>query len=346
MGFKTDAIVSVYSPRSERELVKKERFVQKLKAIPEIKELSIGGYQPASRSSNTNTTIYNNGTTKVQTDIQQIFGDTNYAKLFEFEFLAGRNFLNDTIKEYVINETAMKIYGFKTPQEAIGKMINIDDEIIPIVGVMKDFNQRSLESNIKPMALIGDWVRPRYSRFQAIHISFENLETNSLSTTMDKIEAAYAEVYTEVEDFRADFMDETIANFYKREQKVSKLMNWATGLSILISCLGLLGLVIYTTNRRVKEIGVRKVLGASLLQINTILCKEFLILVAIAFVIAAPIAWYGIYNWLQSCAYKTNVSFWIFLVSAFAMIFFALLVISTKTLQAANANPVNSLRSE
>jgi ABC-type antimicrobial peptide transport system permease subunit len=141
-------------------------------------------------------------------------------------------------------------------------------------------------------------------------------------------------------------MDETIQQFYSREEKMSKLLNWATGLSILISCLGLLGLVIYTTERRTKEIGVRKVLGASLFQINTLLCKEFLILVAIAFVIATPIAWYGINNWLQDFAYKTNISFWIFLVSGFAMIFFALLVISIKTLQAANANPVNSLRSE
>jgi ABC-type antimicrobial peptide transport system permease subunit len=104
--------------------------------------------------------------------------------------------------------------------------------------------------------------------------------------------------------------------------------------------------VIYTTNRRVKEIGVRKVLGASLLQINTLLCKEFLVLVAMAFIVAAPIAYYGINNWLQDFSYKTNISFWVFLLSGFAMIFFALLVISAKTLQAANANPVKSLRSE
>ncbi len=141
-------------------------------------------------------------------------------------------------------------------------------------------------------------------------------------------------------------MDETIATFYTRERKISKLLNWATGLSILISCLGLLGLVIYTTNRRVKEIGVRKVLGASLLQINTLLCKEFLILVTIAFVVATPIAWYGIDSWLQDFVYKANISFWMFVIGGFSMIFFALLVISTKTLRAANTNPVNSLRSE
>jgi predicted lysophospholipase L1 biosynthesis ABC-type transport system permease subunit len=141
-------------------------------------------------------------------------------------------------------------------------------------------------------------------------------------------------------------MDDTVARFYSREQRISKLLNWATGLSILISCLGLLGLVIYTTNRRVKEIGVRKVLGASLLQINSLLCKEFLVIVGITFLFATPIAWYGIYNWLQDFAYKTSMSIWVFLLSGFAMILFSVLIISAKTLQAAKTDPVNSLRSE
>lgn len=346
MGFKTDAVVSVYSPRGEHELEKKERLAQKLKAIPEIKKISLGGYPPASRSFNTTTTTYNNGVREIQSDLQMIFGDTNYAKVFELDLLAGRNILNDTVKEYVINDTARKIYGFKTPEDAIGEMINNDDELIPIVGVMSDFNQRSLAFDVKPMALVGDWYRPNWSRFQAIHIALNNLENINLGDAMHKVEAAYGEIYSEIEDYRADFMDESIASFYKREQKTSKLLNWATGLSIVISFLGLFGLVIYTTNRRVKEIGVRKVLGASLMQINTLLCKEFLLLVGIAFVIASPIAWYGIYNWLQDFAFRTNISFLIFVISALSMILFSIIIISAKTLQAASANPVNALRSE
>jgi ABC-type antimicrobial peptide transport system permease subunit len=347
MGFKTESVVSVFHPRSEIELEKKERLVQKLKAIPEIQQTSIGGHPPASFSTNTSTTTYSDGVNSVQTELQFIYGDTNYASVFELEMLAGRNRLNDTIKELVINETAMKTYGFSTPQEAIGKMIDYgDDEKIPIVGVMADFNQRSLKNTIKPMALAGDWNRPNWSRFQAVHIGFKELESSNLSATMEKIESAYKEVYTEVEDYRADFMDDTVARFYNREKKISKLLNWATGLSILISSLGLLGLVIYTTNRRVKEIGVRKVLGASLLQINSLLCKEFLAIVGVAFLVAAPIAWYGIYHWLQDFAYKTSISFWVFILSGFAMILFSVLIISAKTLQVAKTDPVNSLRSE
>ncbi|WP_299438467.1 ABC transporter permease [uncultured Aquimarina sp.] len=346
MGFKTDAVVSVYNPRGEQQLDKKEQYLQKLKSIPQIKQLSLGGAPPASFSSNTTTTTFKNDEREVQSDLQFVFGDTKYSKLFELELLAGRIHRNDTIKEVVINETARKTYGFKTPEEAIGKVIDFGDFTVPIVGVMADFHQRSLKSKIKPMALRGDWDRPIFSRFRAVHIAFLNSNTEDLQETLSKIESAYAEVYTDIEDYRIHFMDETVTKFYKREQKVSKLLNWATGLSILISCLGLLGLVIYTTNRRVKEIGVRKVLGASLLQINSLLCKEFLILVGVAFIVASPIAWYGINNWLQDFSYRTNISFWVFILSGFLMIVFALLIISIKTFQAANANPINSLRTE
>jgi putative ABC transport system permease protein len=346
MGFKTDAIVSVYSPRSEGEISKKEIYAEKLRTIPGIKNVSIGGVAPASISTNSSTITYVDGEKQINTELQFIFGDTAYSDLFELDIIAGRTIRNDTVKELVINETCRKKLGFATAEDAVGKTVDLFDEIIPIVGVMSDFHQRSLKSDIKPMAFRGDWNRSQWSQFQAVHVAFQNESSGDLKVTLSKIENAYKTVYTETDDYRVEFLDETIQRFYNREQKVSKLLNWSTGLSILISCLGLLGLVIYTTNRRVKEIGVRKVLGASLFQINTLLCKEFLILVAIAFIVAAPIAYYGINNWLQDFAYKASISFWVFLLSGAAMIFFALLVISVKTLQAANANPVNSLRSE
>lgn len=347
MGFKTDAIVSVYSPRGENELSKLELYAEKLKTLPEIKTVSKGWAPPASLSTSISNMVYINNGEEIQSEVQYLYGDTNYSAVFKLNLLAGRLYKNDTIKELVINETYRKRLGFKTPEEALNKMILIDeDERVPIVGVMGDFHQRSLRSDIKPMVLTGDWYRPRFSQFQGVHIALNNDTPESLKQTLSKIKNAYGTIYSNLENYRPVFIDETIARFYSREQRISKLLNWATGLSILISCLGLFGLVIYTTNRRVKEIGVRKVLGASLLQLNTLLSKEFLILVAIAFLIAVPVAWYGTYNWLQDFAYKANISFWIFLASGCIMIFFALLIISMKTLQAANTNPVNSLRSE
>jgi ABC-type antimicrobial peptide transport system permease subunit len=346
MGFKTEAIVSIYSPRAERELIKKERYVQQLKTIPQIKSISIGGVPPASFNTSTSLSVYKDGEKEVQSNLQFIYGDTQYLDLFELQLLAGRVYQNDTIHEIVINEKAQKTYGFQSPEDAIGKVISFGDNTATIVGVMADFYQRSLHTDLQPMALRGDWYRPDYSQFQAVHIAFQNSNSEDLTTTLAMVKSAYKSVYTDIDDYRVDFIDDTIARFYNREQKVSKLLNWATGLSILISCLGLLGLVIYTTNRRIKEIGVRKVLGASILQINTLLCKEFLVLVAIAFIIAVPIAWYGVYDWLKDFALKTTISFWVFIVSGLAMIGFALIIISIKTLKAASVNPVNSLRSE
>ncbi|WCO02312.1 ABC transporter permease [Psychroserpens ponticola] len=345
MGFKTDAVVSVYKPIEVSSLDKIELFAEKLQAIPELKKISLGGAPPASESSNVTDMRRMIGDEEIYGDIQLLAGDRNFLELFEIKLLAGRGYRNDTIKELVINEAARKFYGFESPEDAIGKTLLYDKENLPIVGVMSDFHQRSLKAEIRPMALRGDWYRESWTYFQAVHIAFKNDSPESLKTSLSKIENVFKDVYPD-SNFRLEFVDETIQNFYQREQKISKLLNWATGLSILISCLGLLGLVIYTTNRRVKEIGVRKVLGASLMQINTLLCKEFLVLVTIAFIVASPIAWYGINNWLQDFVYKTSINFWVFLISGCAMIFFALLVISIKTLQAANANPVNALRSE
>ena len=121
---------------------------------------------------------------------------------------------------------------------------------------------------------------------------------------------------------------------------------WCTGLMIFISCLGLLGLVIYTTTQRTKEIGVRKVLGATVIQIITLIAKEFILLVMLAFLIAAPLAYFGMYKWLQSFAYRTAISWWVFVLSALGMMFIALFTVSIRTIQSALANPIKSLRNE
>src|SRR5207244_4883753 len=148
------------------------------------------------------------------------------------------------------------------------------------------------------------------------------------------------------EDFSYTFFDESIAKFYDSEQHTSTLLSWATGLAVIISCLGLLGLVIYTTNQRTKEIGVRKVLGASVLQIVSLISKDFLKLVALAFIIAAPVAWWGMNKWLQNFAYHTQLSVWLFVSAGIAIIVVAILTLSFQTIKAAIANPVESLRTE
>jgi predicted lysophospholipase L1 biosynthesis ABC-type transport system permease subunit len=146
--------------------------------------------------------------------------------------------------------------------------------------------------------------------------------------------------------FTYRFLDDTIANFYESEQRTARLLAWATALAILISSLGLLGLVIYTTSLRTKEIGIRKVLGASMTQIVSMLSADFMRWVLVAFMIAAPLAWWATHRWLEGFAYRTALNWWIFLLSGLVMIFFAFATLSLQTIRAARANPVNSLATE
>jgi len=338
MGIKTESIAYISTPDLTSE-EKKQLFAKTIKAIPEIGQVSMAGTSPASFWSIARTVKYFAKDSEINTQFQLLSGDNNYLDLYGIQLLAGREPLNDSISEYVINETGMKELGFKNPQEVIGQMLQATDKNIPIVGVIEDFNQRSLKSKIEPLAFIGGL------RHSTVHFSFQASDTENWPKAVEKIEKSWKSIYPD-EEFHLSFMDDTVKQFYEQERKTSKLLSWATGLAIAISCLGLLGLVIYTTERRTKEIGIRKVLGASLAQLNLLLCKEFLILVGIAFVIAAPIAWYGMNNWLQDFAYKTDLSWWVFVLSGVAMLLISLVIISIRTITAANRNPVKSLRTE
>jgi ABC-type antimicrobial peptide transport system permease subunit len=157
--------------------------------------------------------------------------------------------------------------------------------------------------------------------------------------------ASWKQIYPD-DDFEYDFFDASIAKFYDTEQHTSTLLTWATGLSIFISCLGLLGLAIYTTTQRTKEIGVRKVLGATVAQIVTLLSTELVLLIVLAFVIVTPIAWWAMNTWMQTFADRTTISWWIFAASGAGMLLAAVFTSSFQTIKAAVANPVKSLRSE
>ncbi len=343
MGFKTSANLYIRAWHDD-DLTKRETLAKELSKIPEITQISLAGNPPASKNFNSMVVDYFKDGNKISTVLQQLFGDSNYREVYGIQLLAGRDRLNDTISEFVINEAYMKELGFKNPEDVLGEMIDVGDMKIPIVGVMKDFHQRSLKSTIDPMVLVGDSYREFYAQFNTIHLSV-NGNITDLSGTLDKIETQWGLVYPE-EPFEVNFMDDTVKQFYNKERKTSTLLAWATGLSIAISCLGLLGLVVYTTERRTREIGIRKVLGASIAQLNVLLCKDFLKLVGIAFIIAVPLAWYSLHKWLENFAFKTDLSWWIFIASGLLMCFIAFIIMSIKTIAKANTNPVKSLRTE
>ena len=181
---------------------------------------------------------------------------------------------SDTLKEYLVNESFTKAFGFTNPADAIGKFVKMDKKLVPIVGVLKDFHTKSTHEPIKPVA----YASARENSYN-IHIALKSQAgiPGLWKTSLEKIEKEFQKLYPEDPDFKYKFFDETIAAFYKKEQDVSRLLKWSAGLCIFISCLGLLGLVIYTTNARTKEIGVRKVLGATVVQIVSLLSKDLVI---------------------------------------------------------------------
>lgn len=343
MGFKKDAIV--YFNTSSLNALRNNKYVliDKLKSIPEIAMVSLSNNPPSTNDSWSGTMKYIDGKKEVETNVQEKFGDTNYIRLYNIRLLAGSNLTqSDTVNKFLINETYAHILGFQNPREAVGKNISWNEKKIPIAGVIADFSQASLHEPVKPM-VIGSLSK--HERIINVALQPQNKVGTTWKVAVDKIEKAFKEVYPE-DDFEYSFFDEDIAKYYTQEQHMSTLLKWATGLAIFISCLGLLGLVLYTTTQRIKEIGVRKVLGASVSQIVALISKDFLLLVLLAFIIATPLAWLSMNKWMQNFADRTSMSWWLFAIAGIFMIFIALLTISIQTIKAAIVNPVKSLRME
>ena len=215
---------------------------------------------------------------------------------------------------------------------------------LPIVGVLADFHLQPLNKIIKPLYLVSE---NKSETGINVKIRSSGQSAESFKDVLGKIEVAFKQVYpNNSQEFNPTFFDETIAKFYKQEQQFGKILNTATGIAIFISCMGLFGLVAFTTRQRTKEIGIRKVLGASVTQIVQLLSKDFLRLVILGIVIASPIAYWAMSKWLQDFAYRVDISWWIFALAGIVAIIIALLTVSYQAIRAAVANPVKSLRTE
>jgi putative ABC transport system permease protein len=340
MGFNKDAIINFETPRDTVAAHGKE-LLNEIKSIPGIAVASTGFFAPADKGAAFTYLVYNNGKEELKPNTQIRWGDPNFIKVYQIKLVAGRNVQpSDTIREFLVNESYARAIGFQHPEDALNKYLQWNGKNVPVVGVMKDFHEQSVYSLISPIVFGG-------SNGSTFHIKLKpnNAGGTLWKNTIAGIQKAYKQMYPD-EDFNFKFLDDTIASLYENEQKTGNLLQWATGLAIFISCLGLFGLVIYTTNIRTKEIGIRKILGASVANIISNLSKDFMQLVFIAFLIAAPIAWLVTYKWLQNFAYRTSMSWWIFAIGGFFMMLIALITLSMQTIKAAIANPVKSLRTE
>ena len=341
MGFRKDAIINFYVPFDfNNPNHKKFVLKQQLSNIPEIQAVSLGNQSPAFNGTMSTEVAYKEKGKNINLEVSSRDGDTSYLSVYHIALVAGRNVVaSDTANELLINETLAKQIGFIHPSDAVGHTLSFGNGMLPIVGIMHDFNQASVRSAVTPLIYYSS---PKSG--YVMHVALQS-DPASWNKAIAKMTAAWKSVYPDV-DFDYTFLDKQVESFYKEDSQLSLLLTWAAGVAILISCLGMLGLVIFMTNKRVKEIGVRKVLGASVTQIITLLAGDFARLLVTAFIIAVPIAWWQTHQWLQNFAYHTQLSWWVFLAGGMFMIVIALIIVSIRAGKAAIANPVKSLRTE
>lgn len=347
MGFDKEAVLLVDIPwkilRNEKFETKHFTLAEELKKETGISAVSLGT-KPMSSGYSSSMYEYRGEDAGKEPIKRQVFRksvDTSYISLYKMQLLAGRNLhASDTTREFVINETAVNAFGFKSPQDAIGKFIGQENQKYPIVGVVKDFHMLDFHTTIDPVALMAN-----KDNLNSINIKLNTTDPAKWQETIKHIEKKWAALYPPG-TFAYKFYDQELEAMYKEERNFSTLINLSTGIAIVISCLGLFGLAIITSFQRTKEIGIRKVLGASVTGIVRILSSDFIRLVLIALVIASPIAWWAMNKWLSDFAYRVDISWWMFALTGLMAVIIALLTVGFHAVKAAIANPVKSLRNE
>ncbi len=350
LGFNKDNIINVeIKPRANKESI----FRNELGKINQVKDVSFATATPSSQGHWGTIMNRTNGDDPTREDVTLIFADDRFCKMYDMKLLAGR-FLEsaDTssithsipeekqIMKAVVNEALITSLKFDSNEAAIGERIWIgwNSGNVEIVGVVSNFNTGPLQEVIKPAL-----ITPSLRDYEQAGIKIE--AGSDVPQTIAGIEAAWKIAYPEG-IFTYQFLDEQIDAFYKAEERLFTLFKVFSGLAMFISCLGLWGLATFAAQVRTKEIGIRKVLGASVNKIVMLLSKDFLILVLISLLIATPLAWYGMRQWLQNYAFRTEISGWIFGFSGTIAILIAIITVSFQAIKAAISNPVDSLRSE
>ncbi|GHM98889.1 ABC transporter permease [Cytophagales bacterium WSM2-2] len=341
LGFKKDAIIYLSTPRKDVD-DKKMTLKGELSQLPGVSELSLCSAPPSAQEYRSAFLVYKNGKEEIKTESYFKFGDEKYMPLYEIELIAGRNLLPSDAKQgVVINEAFVKELGLSA-SEAIGKELWQNKKAYSIVGVAKNFHTASLHDHIKPVMILEN---PDLMRRFSIKLMTNGDGSEKFQESISKIEATWKKIYPDLE-FKYEFVNDTIKRFYETEQRMSKLTATAMTIAIIICCLGLFGLVSFTAIQRTKEIGIRKVLGATVSSIVLLLSTDFLKLVLLAFVIASPVAYYGSLKFLEDYAFRFEFGWQLFALAGFASLVLAFVTVSYHAAKSATGNPVTSLRSE
>jgi putative ABC transport system permease protein len=341
LGFDKDAIVNVPFRVDSLRISRLDYLKNQLLAINGVQAVSYSSNTPVEDNNDTWSTMRFNHAIK-ETDFKVItkFADEGYVPAYKLQLIAGRNLQPSSYtREFLVNESLVKSLGFKNPEDILNKEISIwNDQIkCPVVGVLKDFNNRSFRHNLAPLLIATNVTMYNQAGIK--------LKTTNISSTMQSVKKVFEQTFPDfVYDYR--FLDDKIGSFYKQENQLAALYKIFSAIAIFLSCLGLYGLASFMAVQRIKEVGIRKVLGATAVSIVYLFSKEFIILITIAFSIATPVAWYYMHQWLQAYAYRINISWWLLAAGGLVALLIALVTISFQAIKAAKANPVKSLKSE
>ena len=362
LGFSKDAIVSIDLPKDQPNN-RKDVLATEIRHLAGVQRVSLNTADPESRNHfMLGTHLEYKGATDINIQPGGDAIDTGYIPLYGLTLIAGRNFyLSDTARQSIpasgstpaqaaywaciLNESAAKALGFNRPADAIGQpVIGGFGGLISgsVVGVVKDFHSDDMHEKIRPFIFSTE---AGSASQLSVKLSSTSLSAGKVKMLMTNMESVFKKIYPGAA-FQSRFFDESLEQLYTQERQTSQIMNIAMGIAIFISCMGLFGLAAFTANQRTREIGIRKVLGAAVPQLVSLLSREFILLVGLSTIIAAPIAGWAMHRWLQDFAYRVSMPWWIYVVAGVAAVVIAMLTVSYQAIRAATANPVESLRVE
>lgn len=337
LGFKHDAVVVLSVPTQDN--IKLATMKSRISELSAVKNFCYESGAPASGSNNQTSFTFDNREKAEPYQVNVKAVDEDFIKTYKIPLVCGRNITHsDTLRDVIINEVLVKKLGLKSPLDAIGKKVRVSGRSDgTIVGVIKSFHVYSLHSEIPPLAI--------YSQLNRYSECGINVSMTDMPNTLSAIEKIWNETFPEYV-FDYHFLDQNIKEFYSLENLMLRLIKAFSLLAIFIGCLGLYGLVSFMVTQKTKEIGVRKVLGASVPQILWLFMKEFSKLIIIAFLIAAPAAWWVMKSWLEDFTFRISIGAEIFFVAVITTSFIAIVTVGYQSTKAALANPVKSLRTE
>jgi putative ABC transport system permease protein len=340
LGFKKDHRVVIDFQFDDKVKKHAETIKNQLTSLPGVTAASISSCIPGRPNHKLDTEIENTDHMNQASRLDAYFVDQDFLRQYEINIIAGRPFSNDIASDsteaMIVNEATVKSLGYPRPEFAIGKKFTQWGREGFIIGVVRDFHFRSFREEVQPLTFqMGD-----LATFISLTVSDENL-----AQIIVNIEKKWNQIVGGI-PMTYFFADDAYDAQYVSEARFGKLFLSFAVLAIVLSCLGLVGLSAFSTARRTKEIGIRKVLGSSVPEILGLLSKDFFVLIMIAMIIAIPVSWFSMNRWLEGFAYRINVSWWLFAAAGITVVSAAFASIIFQTLKAANANPVKSLKSD